>query len=97
MFEILRRMKSSSWIEVDQIKDKCPSDEAVTMVTMDKLHELKIGTFHSGVGGSGMCPGATLHPILEHDILPVGGQEHKVKVKSKKRDSTPLNKEIGFM
>ena len=88
-------MKNSSWIEIDQIKDKCPSDEAVTMVTIDKLHELKIGNFHSGIGGGGMCPGATLHPIVEHDILPVGGERSKNELR-KKRDATD-HIEIGFL
>lgn len=89
MFETLRRMKTSSWIEVDRIRDQCHSDEAVTMVIIDKLRSKKIGNFHAGAKEDGICPGTRLHPTQEHDTLPVGGLE------SLTEDSAP--EDIGFL
>ena len=82
-------MKTSSWIEVDRIRDRCHSDEAVVMVIIDKLHAKKIWSFHASAKDAGMCPAAHLHPAKEHDTLPVGGP-------------TPLkenceDEEIGFL
>lgn len=98
MFEALRRMKTSSWIEVDRIRDRCHSDEAVTMVTIDKLHERRVGDFHLEVEVHGMCPSTTLHPKCEHDLLPVQGEGSSAEgSKVRCRTGQSEDKEIGFL
>ncbi|XP_071503491.1 uncharacterized protein [Diadema antillarum] len=75
MLKTLHRMKDSTWIEVDRIRDNCHSPEAVTMTIMDNLHEKGVVSFHSRADETaGLCPSTKLHPILEHDILPVGSE-----------------------
>ena len=63
-------MKSSQWIEVDRCKDKCWSGDALTVVTIEKLRALKLISLDQSPQ-DGVCPAATLHPPVEHDVLPV--------------------------